>query len=347
MSNLLLRSYSFSVLYCLSRSSSFLTEYIAQKARIMLSFVWCERAMSSRKFVFFQNTEAQVKRADGINEALCGGIGETLYGVIGIGRVPETEHNLLLVESYGSNVSENTRHTMDDTLKLRVLPSTLNYSLKNPLKILVLYLETIKSIHSEKKNEALFNRLYMDDYITMIPFGKTLTCCEALIEATTCGLKQQINSYKSASYQTIKRRKAFGIQVIQDTLTLTETSIIDPTKWRFVEVRSATIPVSWSDRSQIVKLFELVACLHEFVLEQSSVTEQLEAEENGIIEVHEDGQSLLKNHVAVCVSSTRSEQVDSITEEIYQSKALNQNRKAFASGYGIRSLVVKMINLSK
>jgi hypothetical protein len=60
----------------------------------------------------------------------------------------------------------------------------------------------------------------------------------------------------------MKKRKTYDIQVIQNTITLTETSILDPAKWRFIELRSASIPVSWSDRAQVVKVFGLIAALH-------------------------------------------------------------------------------------
>ncbi|KAI9006732.1 hypothetical protein CLU79DRAFT_824347 [Phycomyces nitens] len=105
------------------------------------------------------------------------------------------------------------------------------------------------------------------------------------IESTTASLEQQINIYKSASFETLKKRKSLGIQIIQNTLTLTETSIISPKKWRFVELRSAVIPTSWSSRAQLVKVFELVATLHILVREQMEITEQLEAKVDGIEEV--------------------------------------------------------------
>lgn len=82
------------------------------------------------------------------------------------------------------------------------------------------------------------------------------------LESTANALKQQINTYKSASYDTIKKQKTYGIQVIQNAITLTETSIMSPTKWRFIELRSATIPVAWAKRHQMIKLFELIATLH-------------------------------------------------------------------------------------
>ncbi|KAI7852719.1 hypothetical protein BDC45DRAFT_428652, partial [Circinella umbellata] len=81
------------------------------------------------------------------------------------------------------------------------------------------------------------------------------------IESTSNALKRQINLYKCASYDTIIKRKIYGIQVIQNTITLTETSIMNPAKWRFVEVRSATIPTTWAMRYQMLKVFELIAML--------------------------------------------------------------------------------------
>ncbi|KAI8390985.1 uncharacterized protein BYT42DRAFT_628215, partial [Radiomyces spectabilis] len=93
--------------------------------------------------------------------------------------------------------------------------------------------------------------------------------------------------YKSASYHTIQKCKTYGIQVIQNTITLTETSIISPSTWRFIDLRSATIPTNWTKRHQMLKLFVLIATLHFLVLEQKNVTEQLESEVNGVVVVDE------------------------------------------------------------
>ncbi|KAG0185774.1 hypothetical protein DFQ28_008799 [Apophysomyces sp. BC1034] len=76
------------------------------KVMDVLNFVWCERAMSARKFVLFRTVESHLKKADGV------------------GRVPGTEYDLLLIESSESNLTENIQYSMDDTLKQ--LESTVN-----------------------------------------------------------------------------------------------------------------------------------------------------------------------------------------------------------------------------
>ncbi|KAI9316681.1 hypothetical protein BX666DRAFT_1858806 [Dichotomocladium elegans] len=132
------------------------------------------------------------------------------------------------------------------------------------------------------------------------------------LESTSSALKQQINTYKSASYQTLLKRKIYGIQVVQHTITLTETSVIDRKKWRFLEVRSATIPTTWAKRRQWTKVFELIPTLHVSILYvfsrsstdktlqtllliQSKVTEQLEAEISGLTEVVD--QDTVRSHL--------------------------------------------------
>ncbi|KAG2228028.1 hypothetical protein INT45_012052 [Circinella minor] len=106
------------------------------------------------------------------------------------------------------------------------------------------------------------------------------------IESTSNALKHQINLYKYGSYDAIIKRKIYGIQAIQNIITLTETSIMNPAKRRFL----ATIPTEWAMRYQMLKVFELIAMLYnditqELVLEQTNVTWFLEMEANGIVEV--------------------------------------------------------------
>lgn len=89
------------------------------------------------------------------------------------------------------------------------------------------------------------------------------------LESTANAMKHEINSYQSASYKTIKRRKIFRIHIIQDTMTLTETSVKDPQRYRFVEIRSAIIPTVWEKRKQWTKVFELIATLYASNIHQS------------------------------------------------------------------------------
>lgn len=61
---------------------------------------------------------------------------------------------------------------------------------------------------------------------------------------------------------TLKQRKIFGIHIIQNTMTLTETSIKNEKRYRFVELRTATVPTTWDKCMNWVKVFELIATLY-------------------------------------------------------------------------------------
>lgn len=82
------------------------------------------------------------------------------------------------------------------------------------------------------------------------------------LESTSNALKHEINAYQFASYNTMKRRKIFGVHSIQDKITLTDTSIKDRNTWRFVELRSAVVPTCWAKRKQWTKVFEWTATLY-------------------------------------------------------------------------------------
>ncbi|CAO3700431.1 unnamed protein product [Rhizopus stolonifer] len=82
-----------------------------------------------------------------------------------------------------------------------------------------------------------------------------------LIILTTNSLRNEILKYQDASIETAKGLTAFGIQCICDKITLIKTSLFGPTKWQVVELRSATIPVTWDSRMDLMSVFELLAIL--------------------------------------------------------------------------------------
>ncbi|SAL96757.1 hypothetical protein [Absidia glauca] len=54
-------------------------------------------------------------------------------------------------------------------------------------------------------------------------------------------LKMDLALYKRASFDTFLKRQVFGIQFIGDKMTLTSSRLISPTRYAFIEVRSAVI----------------------------------------------------------------------------------------------------------
>lgn len=60
----------------------------------------------------------------------------------------------------------------------------------------------------------------------------------------------------------------FGVQIIKQTLTLTKMTLSKPGRWKLVELRSATMPISWELRGQWVPLFKMLTTMYVELLEQ-------------------------------------------------------------------------------
>lgn len=82
-----------------------------------------------------------------------------------------------------------------------------------------------------------------------------------LIILITNSLRNEILKYQSASIETAKTVTTFGIQCICDKITLIKTSLFGPTEWQVVELRSATISVTWDSRMDLMSVFDLLAIL--------------------------------------------------------------------------------------
>ncbi|KAI9005467.1 hypothetical protein CLU79DRAFT_806723 [Phycomyces nitens] len=99
-----------------------------------------------------------------------------------------------------------------------------------------------------------------------------------LITMTTNSLRTEILKYQDASIETVKGLSVFGIQCIRDKITLIKTSLCTPTKWQVVELRSATIPVTWDSRANMVLVFELLSTLQNEYDTQKKVLKRLQRE---------------------------------------------------------------------
>jgi hypothetical protein len=78
------------------------------------------------------------------------------------------------------------------------------------------------------------------------------------ISNTSHCLKMDLALYKRASFDTFLKRQVFGIQFMGDKMTLTSSRLISPTRYAFIEVRSAVIPTDYAHRCSWVKVFELL-----------------------------------------------------------------------------------------
>ncbi|KAI9265471.1 hypothetical protein EDC94DRAFT_693140 [Helicostylum pulchrum] len=86
------------------------------------------------------------------------------------------------------------------------------------------------------------------------------------------------HSFPNASIDTAKELSIFGVQCIKNQLTLMKTSLHDPNKWKFVELRGASIPVTWDERTDILPVFELLATLQNEYDAQKNVLKKLRRE---------------------------------------------------------------------
>ncbi|KAG0938477.1 hypothetical protein G6F57_006685 [Rhizopus arrhizus] len=100
-------------------------------------------------------------------------------------------------------------------------------------------------------------------------------------------LRNEILKYQDANIETAKSLSAFGIQCICDKITLLKTSLFGPAKWQVVELRSATIPVTWDSRMDLMSVFGLLATLqYEYDLQKDTL-KKLRRENNFLDPVDE------------------------------------------------------------
>ncbi|CAO3637994.1 unnamed protein product [Cunninghamella blakesleeana] len=78
-----------------------------------------------------------------------------------------------------------------------------------------------------------------------------------LLECTSKCLQLEMMNYRSASFDTFKKRCIIGIQVIGNKITLTSTKLGDNTYY-YVEQRSALVPRNWEDRKYWIRLLEFL-----------------------------------------------------------------------------------------
>ncbi|OBZ81520.1 hypothetical protein A0J61_10434 [Choanephora cucurbitarum] len=91
-----------------------------------------------------------------------------------------------------------------------------------------------------------------------------------------------LSQYKNSRLKTVIKKSTFGIQIIKNTLTLSKMNLKEDRLWKFVELRSATIPTNWNDRFNWVKMFELIATLFLCLKEEVRVDMEMKRENSGL-----------------------------------------------------------------
>ncbi|KAI8967367.1 hypothetical protein BDF20DRAFT_829667, partial [Mycotypha africana] len=103
------------------------------------------------------------------------------------------------------------------------------------------------------------------------------------ISNTISMLKGFTMANMDASFETLKLVKIFGVQAIERTITLTETSYDDEsTKYLYKVVRTARIPIEYEERYDWLRVFELLAYLLVELKEQVRIHETLNKEQTSV-----------------------------------------------------------------
>lgn len=96
-------------------------------------------------------------------------------------------------------------------------------------------------------------------------------------------LKNITNSHLNANFDTLLATKVFGIQSVKTHIVLSEIKFKDDGRFTYHEVRSAEIPITYTQRNKWLKVFEILFYLFIALNEQHVNYEALEDEENGAI----------------------------------------------------------------
>ena len=84
-----------------------------------------------------------------------------------------------------------------------------------------------------------------------------------IVESMTSNLSIIMRRKQDCKFSSVLNLTVYGIQCVKNRLTLIKTTL-DPHSDRFqiVKLRSASIPTIWSQRTGIIKVFELLVCLY-------------------------------------------------------------------------------------
>lgn len=94
-------------------------------------------------------------------------------------------------------------------------------------------------------------------------FGHSVGDTYKIVESMTSSLSIMMLHKQDCKFSSVLNLAVYGIQCIKNRLTLMKTTL-DPHSDRFqiVELRSASIPTTWAQRAGMIKVFEILVCLH-------------------------------------------------------------------------------------
>ncbi|KAG1049279.1 hypothetical protein G6F43_008386 [Rhizopus delemar] len=100
-------------------------------------------------------------------------------------------------------------------------------------------------------------------------FGRTVGDTYKIVESITSSLSIMMRRKQDCKFSSVLNLAVYGIQCTKNRLTLMKTTL-DPHSDRFqiVELRSSSIPTIWAQRTGMIKVFEILVCLHNELKEQ-------------------------------------------------------------------------------
>ncbi|KAI9256802.1 hypothetical protein EDC94DRAFT_677405 [Helicostylum pulchrum] len=107
-----------------------------------------------------------------------------------------------------------------------------------------------------------------------------------IVGSMSSSLNTMLRQKQDCKLSSVRNLAVYGIQCIKSKLTLMKTTL-DPHSDRFqiVELRSASIPTAWAQRTGMIRVFELLVCLHNELKEQRLLEDLLVRQQNQIIPV--------------------------------------------------------------
>ncbi|KAG1142502.1 hypothetical protein G6F37_008732 [Rhizopus arrhizus] len=117
-------------------------------------------------------------------------------------------------------------------------------------------------------------------------FGHSFGDAYKIVESMTSSLSIIMRRKQNCKFSSVLNLAVYDIQCIKNRLTLIKTTL-DPHSDRFqiVKLRSASIPTIWSQRTGMIKVFELLVCLYNELKEQRLLEDSLLRQQNQIIPV--------------------------------------------------------------
>jgi hypothetical protein len=84
-----------------------------------------------------------------------------------------------------------------------------------------------------------------------------------VVESMCSSLNTILRRKQDCKFSSVLNLAVYGIQCIKSKLTLMKTTLdLHSDRFQIVELRSASIPTAWAQRISMIRVLELLVCLH-------------------------------------------------------------------------------------